>query len=71
MSPGEIDEREDEREEVGNDAEQVDDVHDALDEAPLLRRRDEADQVLDREPPDEDGLGDGEEKVLLVAALLL
>ena len=66
-----VDEREDLREEVGRDSQEVDDVHAALHKLPLLRRRHEADQVLEGEPADEDRLRHGEEEVLLVAPVLL
>ena len=36
---------------------------------PLLRRRDEPDDVLEGEPADEDGLGHREDDVLLVLTL--
>ena len=51
--------------EVGHDPEQVDHVHPLLEELPLVGRGDAPDQVLDGEPGDEDGLGDGKVSVLV------
>ena len=60
-----VEQLEAERGEVGQDAEEVDDVHAALDEPDLLRGGNEPDDVLEGEPADEHGLGYLEEVLLL------
>ena len=54
--------------EVGNNPEEVDHVHPLPEKLTLLGGRDAAHQVLDREPGDEDCLGDG--KVTMFVRLI-
>ena len=60
-----VEQLEAERGEVGEYAEEVDDVHAALDEPDLVRGGNEPDDVLEGEPAHEHGLGYLEEVLLL------
>ena len=62
--PPRVEQHQAERGEVGEDAQQVDDVHAALDEPDLVRSCDEPDDVLEREPANKHRLGDLEEILL-------
>ena len=63
-------ERRAERDEVRDDGEQVDEVHDVAEEAEVVGRRGEPRQKLEREPDDADGLDD-EERLVEVHRVLL